>query len=64
MFVYHWVSLSGSLFLTSIKTYHLHHTYLYRYTGWSKSICAPDDCIVIVRCTETFWSLCIMTWTH
>jgi len=20
---------------------------------------APDDCIVIIRCTETFWSLCI-----
>jgi len=26
--------------------------------GWSKSICAPDDCAVIVRCTETFWPLC------
>ena len=31
------------------------------YTGWSKSLCAPDDCTVIVRCTETFWSLSIMT---
>ena len=28
-------------------------------TGWSKSVCAPDFCIVIIRCTETFWSLCI-----
>jgi len=28
-------------------------------TGWSKSPCAPDDCIVIIRCTETFWSSCI-----
>jgi len=26
------------------------------YTGWSKSLCAPDDCSVIVRCTETFWT--------
>jgi len=32
------------------------------YTGWSKSLCAPDDCTVIVRCTETFWSLCIYTF--
>ena len=29
------------------------------HTGWSKSICAPDDCIVILRYTETFWSPCI-----
>jgi len=29
-------------------------------TGWSKkSLCAPDVCTVIVRCTETFWSPCI-----
>ena len=28
-------------------------------TGWSKSLCAPDFCIVIIRCTETFWSSCI-----
>jgi len=26
------------------------------YTVWSKSLCAPDFCIVIIRCTETFWS--------
>jgi hypothetical protein len=26
---------------------------------WSKSLCAPDDYNTIVRCTETFWSLCI-----
>ena len=25
------------------------------YTGWSKSLCATDDCTVIVRCTEAFW---------
>jgi len=30
------------------------------YTGWSESLCAPDDCVVIIRCTETFWSPCIM----
>ena len=29
-------------------------------TGWSKSLCAPDDYTVIVRCTETFWSPCII----
>jgi len=28
-------------------------------TGWSKSLCAPDDCTVIIRRTEIFWSLCI-----
>ena len=28
------------------------------YTGWSKSLCAPDDYNTIVRCTETFWSPC------
>ena len=39
-------------------------------TGWSKSLCTPDDFIVIVRCTETFWSSCtiyilyIHTHTH
>jgi len=30
-------------------------------TGWSKSLCAPDNYSTIIRCTETFWSLCI-TW--
>ena len=30
------------------------------YTGWSKSLCAPDDYSTIIRCTETFWSSCIM----
>ena len=29
------------------------------YTGWSKSFCAPDVCIVIIRCSETFGSPCI-----
>jgi hypothetical protein len=29
-------------------------------TGRSKSLCAPDDCTVIVMCTETFWSPCII----
>jgi hypothetical protein len=33
---------------------------LLEYTGWSNGLCAPDDCTVIVRCTETFWSLCII----
>ena len=32
------------------------------YTGWSKSLYAPDDCTVIVRCKETFWSLCTKWW--
>jgi len=27
-------------------------------TGWSKSLCAPDDYSTIIRCTETFWSPC------
>jgi len=27
-------------------------------TGWSKSLCAPDDYKTIVRCAETFWSPC------
>ena len=27
-------------------------------TGWSKSLCVPDICIVIIRCSETFWSPC------
>jgi len=30
------------------------------YTRWSKILCAPDVCIVIIRCTETFWSPCII----
>jgi len=29
------------------------------YTGWSKSLCTPDNYSTIIRCTETFWSLCI-----
>ena len=29
------------------------------YAGWSKSLCAPDGCVVIVRCIETFWSPCL-----
>jgi hypothetical protein len=29
------------------------------YTGWSKSPCTHDDYNTYVRCTETFWSLCI-----
>ena len=24
------------------------------YTGWSKSLCAPAFCIIIIRCTKTF----------
>jgi len=28
----------------------------FRYTEWSKSLCAPVDCVVFIRCTETFWS--------
>ena len=28
------------------------------YTGGSKTLCAPVFCIVIIRCTETFWSPC------
>ena len=27
-------------------------------TGWSKSLCAPDDYTTIVRSTEAFWSPC------
>ena len=26
------------------------------YTGWSKGLWAPDDCIVIIRCTEKILS--------
>ena len=32
---------------------------LIMYIGWSKYICAPNNCTVICRCPETFWSLCI-----
>jgi len=33
--------------------------YIYRHTtGWSKSLCAPDDCNTIVRRREIFWSPC------
>jgi len=32
--------------------------YAKEYTGWSKNLCAPDDNIVIIMCTETFWSPC------
>ena len=31
------------------------------FTGWSKSLCAPDDCIITIRCTQTFWSSCTST---
>ena len=37
--------------------------FYYRYTEWPKSLCSPDDCIVIIRCTETFWSPCILRCT-
>jgi len=37
----------------------VHYIIIIIYTGWSKSLCAPDNCIVIIRCTETFWSPCI-----
>jgi len=40
------------------RKYH-HHAFFIKHTGWSKSLCAPDHCIVIFRCTETFWSPCI-----
>ena len=33
-------------------------TYQHEYIGRSKSLCTPDDCTVIVRCTKTFWSPC------
>jgi hypothetical protein len=33
--------------------------YVCVYTGWSKSFCVPDNLMVIIRCTETFWSPCI-----
>ena len=29
------------------------------YTGWSKSLCEPDECNTEVRCTRAFWSPCI-----
>jgi len=34
------------------------------YTEWSKNLCAPDDYSTIIRCTETFWSPCIILWDH
>ena len=37
-------------------------TFTLRCTGWSKSVCAPAFCIVIIRCTETYWSPCIKLW--
>jgi hypothetical protein len=33
-------------------------SYYILYTGWSKSLFAPDFCIVIMMCTETFESPC------
>ena len=33
---------------------------MYIHTEWSKSLCAPDDYSTIIRCTETFWSHCII----
>jgi len=33
-------------------------------TGWSKGLCAPDDYSTQHRCTENFWSFCIInTWS-
>jgi hypothetical protein len=36
---------------------------IYIYAEWSKSLCAPAFCIVIIRCRETFWSPCIYIYT-
>jgi len=33
-------------------------------TWWSKSLCAPDDYNTIVRCTENFWSPCIIPFLY
>jgi len=34
-------------------------------TGWSKSLCAPDDYNTESRCTETIWSPCsICSYTN
>lgn len=38
--------------------------YLLDNTGWSKSVCVPDFCIVIIRYTETFWSTCIRVYAE
>jgi len=43
-----------------IPQYRLHNgicTIHVNNTGWSKSLCAPDNYSTIIRCTETFWSL-------
>ena len=47
----------------------LHHDYVISkagsvHTEWSKHLCAPDDCTVIVRCTETFWTLCMCIYIY
>jgi hypothetical protein len=40
----------------NVKIYSTDYTFtLYQYMGWSKSLWTPDNCIVIIRCTETFW---------
>ena len=51
-------------FFITLYIYRMITLYIYRvipciYSGWSKRFCAPDDCIVINRCTETFQSPCI-----
>jgi len=50
----------GTTIFRNVEIYSPDDTFtLYQNTGWSKSLCAPDDCIVIISCTETFWSPCI-----
>jgi hypothetical protein len=44
---------------SSVPCYYKTVVWIFYNTGWSKSLCAPDDCNVIVRCTETFPSPCI-----
>jgi hypothetical protein len=49
----------GTTIFRNVKIYSTTCTFtLYQTTEWSKSLCAPDDCIVIIRCTETFRSPC------
>jgi len=35
--------------------------HVFNSTGWSKSLCAPDDYSTIIRCTENFRSPCRMS---
>ena len=54
--VYLWTSIRELTLLCAL------HVWIQVIQGDQK-VSAPDDCIVIIRCKETFWSPCIKTYT-